>query len=80
MLGALSEKLEALDQWDVSALKTTIDSFAKELGWKPRDYYMPLRLVVCGRKDSPPLIETIEALGLEVTRSRLMEASKFLKV
>ena len=39
---------------------------------------MLLRLVVTGRKASPPLFETIEVLGKEIARRRLRHGADLL--
>jgi len=38
-----------------------------------------LRLIVTGRKNSPPLFESIDVLGKELTRRRISESIGFLK-
>ncbi|RZI94466.1 MAG: glutamate--tRNA ligase, partial [Microbacterium sp.] len=41
------------------------------LGLKPRVAYGPLRVAVSGRRVSPPLFESMELLGKDVTLARL---------
>jgi glutamyl-tRNA synthetase len=36
--------------------------------------FQPIRVAVCGRKNAPPLFETLEVLGREVTLGRLEQA------
>ncbi|MFK7873962.1 MAG: glutamate--tRNA ligase [Oligoflexales bacterium] len=79
MLTSLVEKLDELYDWDVESLQRVFDDHRADLGWKPGQYLMPLRLVVSGRKDSPPLVEMIETLGREMVRFRLRDAAQFLK-
>ena len=71
MLKGLVEKLDDLYDWTVPSIEASLKSYKDELGWKPKDFFMPLRLVVTGRKDSPPLNETIEVLGREIVRFRI---------
>jgi glutamyl-tRNA synthetase len=33
--------------------------------------FQPIRVAVCGRKNAPPLFETLEVLGRETVLSRL---------
>jgi glutamyl-tRNA synthetase len=47
---------------------------AQELGLKAGQMFQPIRVAVCGRKNAPPLFETLEALGKEVTLARIGEA------
>jgi glutamyl-tRNA synthetase len=37
--------------------------------------FQPIRVAVCGRKNAPPLFETLEVLGKEKTLARLSEAA-----
>jgi glutamyl-tRNA synthetase len=48
---------------------------AGELGVKAGQMFQPIRVAVCGRKNAPPLFETLEALGKEKTLARLSEAA-----
>jgi glutamyl-tRNA synthetase len=36
--------------------------------------FQPIRVAVCGRKNAPPLFETLEVLGKDVTLARVAEA------
>jgi len=35
--------------------------------------FQPIRVAVCGRKNAPPLFETLEVLGKETTLKRIEE-------
>jgi glutamyl-tRNA synthetase len=63
-------KHDPLDQ----ALRGT----AQELGIKAGQMFQPIRVAVCGRKNAPPLFETLEVLGREKTLNRIEEALKML--
>lgn len=78
MLKAVLEKIDVLDDWGPDDLQGFMDSHRQELEWNPRDYFMTIRLIVTGRKDSPPLAETMSVLGKEVVRLRLRDAEKNL--
>jgi glutamyl-tRNA synthetase len=56
------------------ALDTSLRSTAKELGLKPGQMFQPIRVAVCGRKNAPPLFETLEVLGRETTLARIEQA------
>ena len=49
---------------------------AQELGVKAGQMFQPIRVAVCGRKNAPPLFETLEVLGKEITLSRIEQATK----
>ena len=59
-------KHDPLDQ----ALRAT----AQELGVKAGQMFQPIRVAVCGRKNAPPLFETLEVLGKETTLVRIEKA------
>ena len=76
MLKELAEKLDDLYTWNAEAIGELLMAHKNELEWKPRDYFMTVRLVATGRKDSPPLNETLEVLGREIVRFRVRDAVK----
>jgi len=47
---------------------------AQELGIKAGQMFQPIRVAVCGRKNAPPLFETLEVLGKETTLERIGQA------
>jgi glutamyl-tRNA synthetase len=47
---------------------------AAELGIKAGQMFQPIRVAVCGRKNAPPLFETLEVLGREKTLARIEQA------
>lgn len=51
---------------------------AQELGLKAGQMFQPVRVAVCGRKNAPPLFETLEVLGKEKTLSRIGVALQLL--
>lgn len=73
MLKELVLKLDDLYDWYEEEIQTLMDDHRKEIDWKPRNYFMPVRLIVTGRKDSPPLAKTIEVLGREIVRFRIRD-------
>ena len=66
VLAKVEFKHDPLDQ----ALRAT----AQELGIKAGQMFQPIRVAVCGRKNAPPLFETLEVLGRETTLQRIGEA------
>ena len=51
---------------------------AQDLGVKAGQMFQPVRVAVCGRKNAPPLFETLEVLGKEKTLQRIDQALKKL--
>jgi glutamyl-tRNA synthetase len=76
MISELTEILDELYDWDAEHIKSTLESHKDKLGWKPRDYFMTVRMVITGRKDSPPLYESMAVLGREMARYRMREFVK----
>jgi glutamyl-tRNA synthetase len=66
VLAATEFKHDSLDQ----ALRAA----AQELGIKAGQMFQPIRVAVCGRKNAPPLFETLEVLGPKKTLARIDEA------
>jgi glutamyl-tRNA synthetase len=73
MLSGLVERLDDLYEWEHERLKAVIEAYKDEIAWKPKDIFMTLRLVVTGRKDSPPLFESMELIGREMVRFRMRD-------
>jgi glutamyl-tRNA synthetase len=55
-------------------LDQALRAAAQELGVKAGQMFQPIRVAVCGRKNAPPLFETLEVLGRETTLERLEQA------
>ena len=55
-------------------LDQALRAAAQELGVKAGQMFQPIRVAVCGRKNAPPLFETLEVLGKEVSLKRIAEA------
>ncbi len=55
-------------------LDQALRSAAVELGVKTGQMFQPIRVAVCGRKNAPPLFETLEVLGRDTTLARIEQA------
>jgi len=55
-------------------LDQALRAAAQELGVKAGQMFQPIRVAVCGRKNAPPLFETLEVLGKETTLTRIRKA------
>ena len=66
ILATVEFKHDPLDQ----ALRAA----AQDLGVKAGQMFQPIRVAVCGRKNAPPLFETLEVLGRETTLERIEQA------
>src|SRR5579863_9473116 len=59
-------------------LDQALRAAAQELGVKAGQMFQPIRVAVCGRKNAPPLFETLEVLGREATLARIGQAIRKL--
>jgi glutamyl-tRNA synthetase len=66
--------LEALDTWDAESIETGLRTIPENLGIGAGKAFQPLRVAVTGSSVSPPLFESIAALGRERTLQRLERA------
>ena len=77
VLDRASEVLAAME-FNHDALDHALRAAALELKIKPGQMFQPIRVAVCGRKNAPPLFETLEVLGRETTLKRVDAAQALL--
>jgi glutamyl-tRNA synthetase len=68
------DALSAAPAFDHATLDAVLRGAAAELEMKAGLMFQPIRVAVCGRKNAPPLFETLEALGRETVLIRLKAA------
>jgi glutamyl-tRNA synthetase len=75
-LKVLTRAREVLAQTEFKhdPLDQTLRAAAQELGLKAGQMFQPIRVAVCGRKNAPPLFETLEVLGREAALRRIEQA------
>ena len=75
-LAALEKALAVLPAVEFShdALETALRAAAADLKIKAGQMFQPIRVAVCGRKNAPPLFETLAVLGRETCLKRLHQA------
>lgn len=64
------EKLSSLD-WKKESIDSTLVPQVKEKGWKVGDFFMSLRIAICGSRSTPPLTDTMIVLGKGESLSRI---------
>lgn len=67
-----------VDAWGVEAVETALRAIPEQLGIGAGKTFQPLRVAVTGSSVSPPLFESIAALGKEKTLERLERAQQEL--
>ena len=78
----LSELVDAYDAmrgpFVAPAVEAATRAFAEEKAVPTKELFMVLRVVATGRTASPPLFETMQVLGKEITRRRIRQAIELL--
>jgi glutamyl-tRNA synthetase len=69
-----SRELLAENGFTHDELDQALRKGAAELGVKAGQMFQPVRVAVCGRKNAPPLFETLEVLGREKSLKRIERA------
>jgi glutamyl-tRNA synthetase len=60
--------------YEADELEPPLRALAEERGWKAGDLFMAIRVAVTGRTATPPLFDTLVALGYERTLDRIDKA------
>jgi glutamyl-tRNA synthetase len=69
------DRLAALDEWTVATVEAALREMLETLELSARKGLQPLRVAISGSSVSPPLFESITALGNDRTIARLDEVS-----
>ena len=64
--------------FEADELEPPLRALAEDRGWKAGDLFMAIRVAVTGRTATPPLFDTLVALGSERTVERLARAIEVL--
>jgi len=77
---AAREALAAHDAvtWEADELEPPLRALAEARGWKAGDLFMAIRVATTGQTATPPLFDTLVALGRERTLARLDAAANRL--
>jgi glutamyl-tRNA synthetase len=71
-------RLSNLNSWDPVSIETTLREIPEELGIGAGKAFQPLRVAVTGSSVSPPLFESMSALGRQPTLARIEQARRVL--
>ncbi len=74
VLDAGMKALTNLEDWDTESVESTLRALPEQLGIGAGRAFQPLRVAVTGSSVSPPLFESISALGRERTLARIERA------
>ena len=71
--------LEEIEPFEHQAIQAAFRAKAEEMGVKAGSFFGPFRGAITGKKVSPPLFESMEALGREEVVKRVRRAIAFLE-
>jgi len=74
-----AQQVLATTPFDHDSLDQVLREAAKSLGLKAGPMFQPIRVAVCGRKNAPPLFETMAVLGRELCLTRIRQAETSLQ-
>jgi glutamyl-tRNA synthetase len=69
-----AQQILATAPFDHASLEQALRAAATELGLKAGQAFQPIRVAVCGRKNAPPLFETMAVLGRDLCLARIAAA------
>ena len=72
---AAAQSLEGLSEFSVMNVETALKDLVAKLDLKMGQVFVPVRIAVTGKKATPPLFESIVALGQGLAVNRLKEAA-----
>lgn len=78
VLAEASERLKALPEFSIHAIEEALRSMAEPLGLKVGPLFVVIRIAVTGKTITPPLFESLAALGRERTIHRIEETINML--
>jgi glutamyl-tRNA synthetase len=75
-----AQQVLAVTNFDHDSLDKALREAAGSLGLKAGPMFQPIRVAVCGRKNAPPLFETLVVLGRDVCLKRIAQAEEKLRL
>jgi glutamyl-tRNA synthetase len=72
-----AREILAAAEFTHDGLDQALRAAAVGMGVKPGQMFQPIRVAVCGRKNAPPLFETLAVVGREKTLKRIEQAIGF---
>jgi glutamyl-tRNA synthetase len=74
-----AQEVLAKTEFKHDPLDQALRAAAQAMGVKAGQMFQPIRVAVCGRKNAPPLFETLQVLGREATLARIDQAIEKLE-
>jgi glutamyl-tRNA synthetase len=74
----VTKAIESESKWNDKSIESAVESKRSRIGWTKSELYMPIRVAVSASTTTPPLFETMEAIGKDRVVKRLDSAVKKL--
>ena len=74
-----AKEVLATATFEHDALDQALRDGATQIGLKPGQAFQPIRVAVCGRKNAPPLFETLVVLGRALCLERIAKAIELVE-
>ena len=78
ILKTARERLASVDNWVAADIESVLRDMLEEIGVGAAKGLQPIRVAITGTSVSPPLFESLAALGKEKTLARLEQALREL--
>lgn len=72
------KKLESISNWSAESIEKEIRNLQAENNWQKSQFFMMLRLAMTGKKQTPPLFETMAVIGQTTVLQRLQQAKSLI--
>ena len=73
-LMAAESALRSVQSYTTEAIEAALEAEQARREWKPKPFFMPIRVAISGRTQTPPLFPMLAALGQERALRRLRDA------
>src|SRR5579859_7942124 len=77
-LAAAEAVLDRLEDFSTDAIEAALEAERTTRGWKPKPFFMPVRVAISGKAHTPPLFPMLAALGKPRSLTRLRDALELL--
>ena len=71
ILAAVAKALDPVEPWAAAEIEGALKALCEELGRKPKDVFLPIRVAVTGSRISPGLYESLELVGKDTSLARI---------
>jgi glutamyl-tRNA synthetase len=76
---AAEAALDRAESFSIEAVEAALEAEMAQRGWKPKPFFMPLRVAISGKTQTPPLFPMLAALGRARSLTRARDAIDLLK-